>query len=208
MSLRKFGSVLMVALFVGAIGLHTRASAEDNPSNPIPAASPVPDPSAVPSPEPAPSPVPPPPTSQSERCLTCHQDRLKGKAYVHDGAVPSDDDATGCINCHAPHGQPTRYAHRLKAKANDLCALCHQETMIDHTKGNHPIVGHPVLKMRDPLHPERMFTCISCHNPHASDMPNVFRYNYGPETPYKGSLCAVCHGDKLGVQAHVPAWNQ
>ncbi len=142
-------------------------------------------------------------------CFDCHDNPLL-KSGPHEGAL------WGCETCHAPHqgyGGPAG----LVAKVDQLCFSCHSRKAIlgecsqpDGSDCGHPVNRHPVIKKKDPLYPKREFTCVSCHNPHSSDQPHLFRYNYRAETsPYKGVLCAVCHWSKTfgGPKPATPPWN-
>jgi len=117
-------------------------------------------------------------------CLDCH-DSLD-KPVVH-GAAAED-----CTNCHkvdnADEHKPTGYPFFLTETVNKTCLNCH-----DITEGSHPVWNHPTSGDKDPLNQKKKFTCVSCHNPHQSQMPKLFRYDYSKNTPYKGVICATCH---------------
>lgn len=131
----------------------------------------------------------------AEECLECHTDKLD-KPVQHEAAKMD------CTICHAGHesGEDNTPPTESK-KINALCFQCHDSQGLKgsiHTdKGflepGHPVVKHPVEGKKDPVHPERQFSCVSCHNPHSSRMPKLIRYDYTKTTPYKGLFCAVCH---------------
>jgi predicted CXXCH cytochrome family protein len=125
----------------------------------------------------------------NELCLGCHSDKEEAleKETVH---PPAADD---CKNCHDPHG--TDFAYQLKDKMNDLCFNCHDKEEFSV----HVISGvmsrrsiHPLEGVKDPSHPDRNISCVSCHNPHGTDTPRL--WNFGAKVRFK--LCQGCHKDK------------
>lgn len=147
-----------------------------------------------------------------EQCTDCHS-QLE-KPVKHEGAL------MGCESCHAPHGTTTQFPYRLLMKTNDLCFQCHDEDRLLRggyplygvPSNGHPVASHPVSGPKDPVYPNRDFTCVSCHNPHSSDMEKLIRYRYkGDKNPYQGLLCAVCHWKVVFGPAEpppVPPWNE
>lgn len=146
-----------------------------------------------------------------EQCTDCHS-QLE-KPVKHEGAL------MGCDSCHAPHGTTTRFPYRLLMKTNDLCFQCHDEAKLLRggfplygvPSNGHPLASHPVSGPKDPLYPNREFSCVSCHNPHSSDMEKLFRYRYkGDKNPYQGNVCAVCHWTIAYAPPAppVPPWNE
>lgn len=138
-------------------------------------------------------------------CIYCHKDIGEGindpKMHVH----PAIDDA-GCEGCHQPHG--SKNGKLLKKPLNDLCFTCHAKKKFGD---GHPINGHPLTLAQDPLFPEKPFTCVSCHKPHFSRNVRLQRYRFTKgETPYDGTICSVCHWQKLlppPAPPH-PKWNE
>lgn len=134
-------------------------------------------------------------------CVDCHDEVIGEKTVVHAAAAES------CTNCHKKHtgtvpgeDKPDPInPYRLKKQGNALCSTCHEVTEMDH-----PIASHPTVREADPLYPDKPFGCVSCHNPHASNMPAVFRYNYSSTTVYKDVSCAVCHWDMYGGGRRAP----
>lgn len=127
-------------------------------------------------------------------CTDCHT--VLEQAMLHEAAVES------CDGCHAPHGKKTGNPYRLHKPVKDLCFDCHdRKTMRIAPDGRgHVVENHPTYLSRDPMYERgdpaikpREFDCVSCHNPHASKMPALFRYDYSPTSIYRGSRCAVCH---------------
>ncbi|OFZ13160.1 MAG: hypothetical protein A2X86_10085 [Bdellovibrionales bacterium GWA2_49_15] len=144
----------------------------------------------------------------SNTCIECHTDELD-KPFKHKAAVED------CSSCHDPdHEVRTGHPYRLYEATNKLCLKCHEFRPGFPSYGNasvgHPIDGHPTSRMKDPLHPEREFNCISCHNPHSSKMETLFRYDYSKNSVYQGHLCAVCHWNIIfvGEPPTPPPWHQ
>lgn len=119
-------------------------------------------------------------------CFPCHRGKItiwNRKEIMHGPAAVGN-----CTLCHDPHA-----ANRpglLKIKAVDLCITCHQEK----ASGAHVIAGfygkgHPVRGVPDPFEPEREFSCISCHDPHAGDTRNLLKHHITSLTQY----CTICH---------------
>lgn len=125
----------------------------------------------------------------AELCNECHDDKTdeyKSNKYVH-GPV-----AVGlCGTCHDPHGSGER--GQLHEKVNRMCLGCHEQVV----KKPHVLTGvtgktHPFEAKKDPSDPTRRMTCVSCHDPHAS---NVKYFMAGGVTSRWG-LCRRCHTNK------------
>jgi predicted CXXCH cytochrome family protein len=119
-------------------------------------------------------------------CGECHIDKIddfKKNAFVH-GPV-----ATGnCVICHNPHAsdQPAQ----LNAATNLLCSGCHSAVK----EGEHVVrgvagKGHPLAKGKDPLRPDKLMSCASCHNPHGGAGRSLFNRNL----TNRFALCQECH---------------
>jgi predicted CXXCH cytochrome family protein len=114
-------------------------------------------------------------------CLGCHkamQERMSKAVSVH----PVTANGGRCTSCHAPHqsGRP----HLLKGDVNAVCSQCHK---------GHAQFGHPIgSNVTDPRTGEGM-TCLSCHDPHASQFRMILRAD-----PQR-ALCIECHesGDAM-----------
>jgi predicted CXXCH cytochrome family protein len=52
----------------------------------------------------------------------------------------------------------------------------------------HPCATHPVAEVADPLHEGEKMSCLSCHTPHASTLPNLLVSVKG-----SGGVCDACH---------------
>jgi len=116
---------------------------------------------------------------KSALCIECHEmQTLLKKPNTHKPVVKE-----GCIFCHNPHG--SKYPLLLASEVKELCLKCHPKT--EEQKSNHPVTGHPVSAAKDPHNPERPFSCVSCHNPHASDFDKML------PVEEVMMLCMNCH---------------
>ena len=119
-----------------------------------------------------------------ELCFTCHDVSMIQKKVVH----PPVKDGQ-CLFCHVPHGSDN--AAILSQPLNDLCTNCHDK----QSSGKHVIASsevgdsHPLQGRPDPSRPGKTLSCISCHNPHASNLAHLFTN----EAKSPSSLCLMCH---------------
>lgn len=149
----------------------------------------------------------------SELCVTCHD--TIGADLQRKTAHPPV--AAACGACHDPHGSARETL--LREEVNALCLACHSATApiptqppklfgreVDEAvarlmqpgvrialdplqRRGHPVVGHPVRGPKDPLVPDRPFSCLSCHTPHGSDQRALGRFEH-----LEGSeVCVKCH---------------
>ncbi len=134
-------------------------------------------------------------------CYNCHDKEAFTKKVVH-----SPVEGGMCLSCHSPHSSD-QTALLLKKPA-EVCLECHP----DVSKKPHAIaVGHPlglpvvrkiknkqtgkieekieVRDVKDPARQGKQFYCGSCHNPHSSASPRLYRY------PVRSAmeLCSNCH---------------
>jgi predicted CXXCH cytochrome family protein len=68
--------------------------------------------------------------------------------------------------------------------------MCHPRI----AKSPHPIAfftgrGHPLKGRKEPKSRDGKLSCVSCHNPHSSDYPRLFKYP--ANKAYE--LCKYCH---------------
>jgi len=138
-------------------------------------------------------------------CVMCHEP-LVSKTYLH-GAVQN------CLDCHAPHDEVTGQAFRLRQKPQALCLMCHDVFHQDSEMSGHSIGNDPEdseQQTRDPIYPDKEFTCVSCHNPHSSNQPMLFRYKLVSGDAFGGSKCMMCHWEYYTGDPRPPAppWNQ
>ncbi len=123
----------------------------------------------------------------TDLCFNCHTEQKREwvvKEYIH-GPV----NIGKCDICHSPHASDNPF--NLFKPAWDLCVSCHE------TKGTgkHIFVsfssgeGHPTRDREDPLRKGKKLTCVSCHNPHASNFPKLWALNAQSQL----DLCLKCH---------------
>lgn len=110
-------------------------------------------------------------------CVMCHAD-FKTEMYRPAVHKPFQDGL--CTNCHFPHSSDKRNFF-VKLPGNDLCLNCHQGEIGGHL---HPYGEPPTKVLNVKLDKEGNLTCLSCHNPHASDATKLLP---------KGG-CDFCHG--------------
>jgi predicted CXXCH cytochrome family protein len=110
-----------------------------------------------------------------------------------------------CLSCHSPHSSDQQGL--LVKPIYEVCFDCHSEvsktphavTSFSRSGGGHAL-GLPRKEkerkgakerkpVMDPKREGKLFTCASCHNPHSSDSPRLFRYP--AKSPME--LCAHCH---------------
>jgi len=118
-----------------------------------------------------------------------------------------------CLICHDPHS--SEFKAQTRTSVNSLCLECHApgrtaaktvslfnlktisladfeaipKVELDPTRRfGHPRPTHPVAEVADPLHAGEKISCLSCHDPHASTLPNLLVLaNDG------GNMCEACH---------------
>ena len=109
-------------------------------------------------------------------CFECHTDKqedIAKKKSVH-GVVDQ------CTMCHDAHGADNDMF--LVAPVNTICRTCHD----DIAQKPHPVVNHPIDGRPDPFRKGKEMSCITCHNPHTSEHPQLL---VAPQM----SLCQDCH---------------
>ena len=117
-------------------------------------------------------------------CFSCHPESgFKGKGSTHKPVMEGL-----CLECHLPH--ISNNEGLLFRQGNLICRKCHpQIEKQPHTVAGFTSPGHPVRGRKDLGRPGKIHSCLSCHKPHESDSPNLFRY--------KGTtafdLCQNCH---------------
>ncbi len=138
-------------------------------------------------------------------CFTCHDKALFFKKNKH---APVEGGM--CLSCHTPHSSD-QMALLLKTPV-EVCIECHPDvpkklhaiatfsapshpvglSKSELKKGNTEKPGKEVKEERilmDPSRPDKVFYCGSCHNPHSTSVPRLFRFN---ATSTMG-LCSHCH---------------
>ncbi|MDT8318328.1 MAG: cytochrome c3 family protein [bacterium] len=117
--------------------------------------------------------------TEGKFCVDCHSEEVesfKGMKSVH-GAVKN----LKCRNCHRMHN--TQETGLIPVSVNKLCYDCHDKVY----DGKHITPGHPLEAEKDPSREGRGFDCTSCHNPHASAIIALLKYEPGM------MMCKVCH---------------
>ncbi|MEW6600789.1 MAG: cytochrome c3 family protein [Nitrospirota bacterium] len=120
-------------------------------------------------------------------CFGCHIEQKaewERRKYFHGPYTTGS-----CTICHSPHASEN--PSNLHKPIWDLCINCHT----DKGSGSHIVAAvgglyfHPTRGKRDPLRKDRELSCVSCHDPHASDSPRLWRLNVGSGF----ELCRKCH---------------
>jgi len=158
-------------------------------------------------------------------CLGCHAERvatlgrkLPGFRWrerdPRDGGVAHEAMKKGCLACHVAHPRPGPGRGLLaEATVEALCFRCHDRKGFKaHTPGRlrHPGIDHPAGGGADPAQPGRAFSCVSCHEPHRSTQPALFRYRPIPGAPEPARRCGHCHPTAMGLPppAAPPPWSE
>lgn len=120
-------------------------------------------------------------------CVRCHENKM------FDGKGTHAPVAAGlCKVCHDPHSSD--HPGLLTKAPLALCLDCHPEVAKEpHVVAGFSRSGHPLGEERkgkvpdDPLRPGKKFYCVSCHEPHRSDLPRLVRF------PNRMDACQKCH---------------
>ncbi|MBI4641230.1 MAG: cytochrome c3 family protein [Candidatus Tectomicrobia bacterium] len=120
-------------------------------------------------------------------CYTCH---AAEKREFFESKYQHGPTSTGkCIICHNPHGTDNPFW--LKKPPWSLCITCHPEKgdgkhvmSWGPTSDTHPTRGRPDLSR-----PGAELACSSCHNPHASNAPALWKFGAVERTQF----CQACH---------------
>jgi predicted CXXCH cytochrome family protein len=127
-------------------------------------------------------------------CLSCHDKAEFTKKNIHSPVASGD-----CTSCHSPHSSD-QMALLLK-KPFDVCLQCHPSSSHgqhirtpQQQKNNQGTTisqetTSEEAEPQDPLRPGKPFYCGSCHNPHSTNTPLLFRFN----AQSVGELCKNCH---------------
>ena len=112
----------------------------------------------------------------SATCISCHEDKAKGK-FVHSAI------AMGCTSCHEVRVEKDVTRIKLTTTTTSaLCLSCHDDKKVEAAKGGK-------------VHPPAVRDCVKCHDPHVSDNKNqLLKPVSGGE---KENLCLSCH--KIGL---------
>ncbi len=103
----------------------------------------------------------------NETCFSCHpRQRVEFRKRSH---MPLVEGKLTCVDCHDPHGSPTRPLLRAD-DVNQLCYQCHAE------KRGPFIYEHAPVRE----------SCLNCHLPHGSNRERLLNASLS-------TLCQQCH---------------
>jgi predicted CXXCH cytochrome family protein len=122
-------------------------------------------------------PVPLDKNTDSAKCMSCHEDKAKGK-FVHSAV------SMGCTTCHEV--RVTKDTTRVKLIATSplsLCLSCHSDKDATTINGK---VHSPAIR-----------DCLKCHDPHTSD--NKDQLSKPTSGEGKDNLCLTCHQTGMNV---------
>lgn len=143
-------------------------------------------------------------------CLSCHDKAEFNKKTAHSPVAGGM-----CLSCHSPHSSDDMAL--LVKKPVQVCLECHPNipkkphAVMGFASSNWHPVGmpkpappsrkskkdkdhpegepKPLPDLKDPARPDKPFYCGSCHNPHSTSSPKLFRFNAGSTM----ELCVNCH---------------
>jgi len=122
-------------------------------------------------------PVPLEKNTDSATCISCHEDKSKGKS-VHSAI------ATGCTTCHEVRvAKDVTRVKLITSTPTALCFSCHAEKNPSEIKGT--------------VHPPAVRDCVKCHDPHTSEVKNQLLKPMAGDQ--KENLCLSCHTKGLNV---------
>jgi len=107
------------------------------------------------------------------RCLTCHTTGYDGTTDTY------KSEGVTCEACHSPIPADHPAQPMPSDRSGKLCGGCHAETFFEWQASKHR---------------ETNLACVSCHDPHATDLKG--------KTP--SNLCMSCHRDRASNFAHSP----
>ena len=122
-------------------------------------------------------PVPLDPKADTSTCISCHEDKTKGK-FVHSAI------GMGCTACHEIRNtRDATYIKLITTTPYALCFACHADKNAADIKGT--------------VHPPAVRDCLKCHDPHSSDNKNqLLKPTSGDQ---KENLCLSCHNTGTNV---------
>jgi predicted CXXCH cytochrome family protein len=98
------------------------------------------------------------------------------------------------MTCHSPHSSDEMAL--LTKKPIDVCLQCHPDTPHGSHISKRPQEKNEQTKgasgetePQDPNRPGKPFYCGSCHDPHSTDGPLLYRFN----AQSMQELCVHCH---------------
>lgn len=118
-------------------------------------------------------------------CNECHFDKVD--EYSKSPFVHGPVGVGMCTLCHDPHASDN--PSQLLTEVNRICMGCHTAIGEGHVVRGFAGKGHPLKGKKDPLRPERPFTCVSCHNPHSGEGSALL----AKKAKGRYELCKHCH---------------
>jgi predicted CXXCH cytochrome family protein len=140
-------------------------------------------------------------------CTTCHDKAEFSRKTTH---VPVAGGM--CLSCHTPHSSD--HMALLTKQPIEVCLDCHPDVpkkphaIAGFSSNSHPVgmpkpapapkkgkkdqqepAPMPASETKDPARPTMVFYCGSCHSPHSTNNPKLFRFNARSSM----DLCAHCH---------------
>lgn len=122
-------------------------------------------------------------------CFSCHDKAIFTKKNIHPPVAAGE-----CMTCHTPHS--SNEMALLVTKPIDVCLQCHTDTSHGkHISSNQQQSNgqggekKEESEPQDPKRPGKPFYCGSCHDPHSTDSPVLFRFN----AQSVQDLCVNCH---------------
>ncbi|MCW8895598.1 cytochrome c3 family protein [Sulfurimonas sp.] len=117
-------------------------------------------------------------------CFSCHEkneEKWGDKRFTHEPT-----EAGRCNKCHNSHSEENEFY--LRKDSWNLCTGCHK----DKIEGMHIVKtfgrkAHPTHNVKDPSRPGKDLSCISCHNPHASNASFLL------QSESVMGICSRCH---------------
>ena len=124
-------------------------------------------------------PVPLDKSTDSAKCIECHEDKAKGKV-VHSAI------ATGCTSCHEIRvNKDVTRVKLITTTPQALCITCHADKNAADLKGT--------------VHPPAVRDCLKCHSPHTSENKNLLLKPTSGEKAQ--NVCLTCHTMGLNIPA-------
>ncbi|MHB8844271.1 MAG: cytochrome c3 family protein [Nitrospirota bacterium] len=122
-----------------------------------------------------------------EVCFACHDRTAYAGTNVHAPLAQG-----GCVTCHEPHASD--HMALLVKRPIEMCKQCHQGTPHGtHFRPRKLLTGSTGTpgqqEPEDPRRPGKPFYCGSCHDPHSTDTPLLFRF----KARSTSELCNGCH---------------
>ena len=119
------------------------------------------------------------PAEADRVCLACHLNQPTHVGRIQGSHAKNQVSCTACHSVHKPAGG--EMVARRPSAVNEQCARCHPQVWAQFQRP----YKHKL--------PEGAMSCVDCHNPHGSFLPNNIQTVSANEPG-----CLKCHGDKRG----------